>query len=386
MGGRKKFGSHLFLVIGIAVIFGLSSTRCGEKSSQTGKTEETGKTEGECPVWFKDADKDGYTDGTTKVSCENPSDEYVSSAKLGDCNDNDPNINPRKTEICDGKDNNCNGQIDEGFNLGQSCSVGVGECARTGQFVCKADGSGTECNTTPGAPTLEVCDGKDNDCDGQTDEGNVCGIAGAKVSAGGYHTCAIKQDGSLWCWGDNDSGQLGDGTYSDKATPVQIMSSGVSSVALGDLHTCAIKTDGSLWCWGYNWYGQLGDGTNTSRNTPVQITSGVSSVALGGYHTCAVKTDGSLWCWGNNSSGQLGDRSVRRNTPVYIMNLDSGGGGAPSIRDESSFGNRDQKQANMEQKQIRYGCSSANIVFYIIYLIFSAFILFALCKRGFVRN
>ena len=343
MGGRKKFGSHLFLVIGIAVIFGLSSTRCGEKSSQTGKTEETGKTEGECPVWFKDADKDGYTDGTTKVSCENPSDEYVSSAKLGDCNDNDPNINPRKTEICDGKDNNCNGQIDEGFNLGQSCSVGVGECARTGQFVCKADGSGTECNTTPGAPTLEVCDGKDNDCDGQTDEGNVCGIAGgprAKLGAGLYHTCAIKQDGSLWCWGLNNYGQLGDGTWTDKNTPVQIMSSGVSSVALGDFHTCAVKTDGSLWCWGDNWTGQLGDG--------------------------------SAW----------------RNTPVYIMNLGSGGGGAPSIffGEKSSFGNREQKQANSEQKHTRYGCSSANIVFYIIYLIFSAFILFALCKRGFVMN
>jgi alpha-tubulin suppressor-like RCC1 family protein len=593
MGGRKKLGSHLFLVIGIAVIFGLSSTRCGEKSSQTGKTGETGKTEEECPVWFKDADKDGYTDGTTKVSCENPSDEYVSSAKLGDCNDNDPNINPGKTEICDGKDNNCNGQIDEGFNLGQSCSVGVGECARTGQYVCKADGTGTECNATPGTPTPEICDGKDNDCDGYIDEGvlltfyrdqdgdgygdannsiqactqptgyvsnssdcndnnasvnpmksefcnriddncngqidedNVCG----KVSTGGYHTCAVKTDGSLWCWGWNYYGQLGDGTNtsrtapvrimssgvsyvalgwghtcaikidgslwcwglnyygqlgdgtnSDKNTPVQIMSSGVSSVALGyghtcaikqdsslwcwgsnsagevgdgtlinkntpvqimsgvsyvaaggshtcaikqdsslwcwgsnsagqigdgtwtnknmpvqimsgvsyvalgGYHTCAVKTDGSLWCWGHNYYGQLGDGTNTFKNTPVQIMSGVSYVAAGDYHTCAIKTDGSLWCWGYNVHGQVGDGSAWRITPVYIMNLGSGGGGAPYIREEISFGNREQKQANMEQKQIRYGCSSANIVFYIIYLIFSAFILFALCKRGFVRN
>ena len=215
--------------------------------------------------------------------------------------------------------------------------MGVGECARTGQFVCKADGIGTECNATPGTPTTEICDNKDNDCDGQTDEGSVCGIAGgprAKVSAGGYHTCAIKQDGSLWCWGNNDSGQLGDGTWTNKDTPVQIMSSGVSSVALGWYHTCAVKTDGSLWCWGYNNYGQLGDG----------------------------------------SAGW-------KNMPVYIMNLGSGGGGAPSIRDESSFGNREQKQTNIEQKQTRYGCSSANIVFYIIYLIFPAFILFALRKR-----
>jgi hypothetical protein len=75
--------------------------------------EEISKSE-KCPVWYKDADGDGYTDGTTKVSCSKPSDEYVSSATPGDCNDNDPNINPGKTEICDNKDNNCNGQIDEG--------------------------------------------------------------------------------------------------------------------------------------------------------------------------------------------------------------------------------------------------------------------------------
>jgi uncharacterized delta-60 repeat protein len=67
-----------------------------------------------CPVWFKDADKDGYTDGTTEVACEKPSDEYISSQTAWDCDDNDPNINPGRTEICDGKDNNCNGQVDEG--------------------------------------------------------------------------------------------------------------------------------------------------------------------------------------------------------------------------------------------------------------------------------
>jgi uncharacterized delta-60 repeat protein len=80
-------------------------------------------------------------------------------------------MNPGRTEICDGKDNNCNGQIDEGFNVGQSCTVGLGECARTGQYVCKVDGTGTECNATPGTPTPEVCDGKDNNCNGIIDDG-----------------------------------------------------------------------------------------------------------------------------------------------------------------------------------------------------------------------
>jgi hypothetical protein len=190
------------------------------------------------------------------------------------------------------------------------------------------------------------------------------------VALGVYRTCAIKQDGSLWCWGYSGSGQ--------------IMSSGVVSVALGSGHTCAIKQDGSLWCWGDNNYGQLGDGTNTDKNTPVQImASGVSSVAAGRHHTCAIKQDGSLWCWGFNYHGQLGDgRWTWMSKPVYIMNLGSGGG-APSIffGEKSSFDNREQKHSNIAQEQTRYGCSSANIVFYVLHLIFPAFILFALRKR-----
>ena len=275
--------------------------------------------EGVFIVFYKDEDQDGYTDGTTIVGCSAPV-GYVSTAKSGDCNDNDKNINPAKTEICDGKDNDCNGVVDEGFNVGQSCSVGIGECAREGQLICKADGSGTECNATPGAPTTEICDGKDNDCDGQTDENNICST---KLGAGYLHTCAIKQDGSLWCWGDNYYGQLGDGTYTDRYTPVQVynMTSGVSVVSLGGAHTCAIKQNGSLWCWGRNGLGQLGDGTYTDKNTPVQIMSeGVVAVSLGLFHTCAVKQDGSLWCWGDNYYGQLGDGTwTWENTPVRIM-------------------------------------------------------------------
>jgi alpha-tubulin suppressor-like RCC1 family protein len=144
-----------------------------------------------------------------------------------------------------------------------------------------------------------------------------------QISANQYHTCAIISDNSLWCWGSNWNGQLGDGTYTNRRnTPVLIMSSGVSSVALGNSHTCAVKQDGSLHCWGSNWNGQLGDGYvhYPYSNTPVLITSGVSSVALGGYHTCAVKQDGSLWCWGSNSNGQLGDGTYMiRNTPFQIM-------------------------------------------------------------------
>jgi alpha-tubulin suppressor-like RCC1 family protein len=131
----------------------------------------------------------------------------------------------------------------------------------------------------------------------------------SSVALGFYHTCAVKTDGSLWCWGANWYGQLGDGTSTNRNTPVQIMSSGVSSVKLGDSHTCAVKQNGSLWCWGWNYYGQLGNGTLVQKSTPYPVITpaGALSISVGREHSCAIKTDGSLWCWGNNSSGQLGN-------------------------------------------------------------------------------
>jgi alpha-tubulin suppressor-like RCC1 family protein len=98
------------------------------------------------------------------------------------------------------------------------------------------------------------------------------GVARSKVAAGYAHTCAIKDDGSLWCWGDNNFGQIGDGTKKNKYSPVKIIESGVVSVAAGGAHTCAIKKDRSLWCWGNNFYGQIGDGTEGNRKySPVKI-------------------------------------------------------------------------------------------------------------------
>ena len=91
---------------------------------------------------------------------------------------------------------------------------------------------------------------------------------------------AVKTDGTLWAWGDNSYGQLGDGTTTHRLSPVQV-GSGFASVAAGYYHTVAVKTDGTLWAWGYNDYGQLGDGTTTYRLSPVQVGSGFASVAAG---------------------------------------------------------------------------------------------------------
>jgi alpha-tubulin suppressor-like RCC1 family protein len=135
------------------------------------------------------------------------------------------------------------------------------------------------------------------------------------VSAGSLHTMAIKSDGTLWAWGDNSHGQLGDSgiATSFQTTPEQIgTDTHWAFVSAGDLHNIAIKTDGTIWVWGNNFYGQLGDGTQTSQTYPKQICIGTKWIAIsaGMSHTMAIKTDGTLWAWGSNYYGQLGDGNI----------------------------------------------------------------------------
>jgi len=144
------------------------------------------------------------------------------------------------------------------------------------------------------------------------------------VSVGGDHICSIFDDSTLNCWGDNSFGQLGDGTTTDRQTMTEVsLEAGRTAVSVssGESHTCATLDDSSLWCWGRNNHGQLGDGSTTSSNSPVSVTLGgfPVQVSSGTGHTCAVLTDASLKCWGDNSNGQLGDgTNSDRNTPVPI--------------------------------------------------------------------
>ncbi|MFA6313442.1 MAG: hypothetical protein WCV99_12330 [Sterolibacterium sp.] len=142
------------------------------------------------------------------------------------------------------------------------------------------------------------------------------------VTAGRYHTLAINSDGSLWAWGRNSEGQLGDGSYFASYLPKQV-SSGFSAVAAGYKHTLALKPDHTLWAWGSNAFGQLGDGTTTDRNIPLSIGSGFSSVAAGEQHTVALKSDGSLWAWGYNANGQLGDGTTTQRLSPQRIGTDS---------------------------------------------------------------
>jgi len=147
-----------------------------------------------------------------------------------------------------------------------------------------------------------------------------------QVSLGAYHSASIKTDGTLWLWGFNIIGQLGDNTPSiDSSSPVQTVSTGTDwkEVSLGYCHSAAIKTDGTLWLWGCNGYGRLGTGNTTSRSSPVQTVSTGNNwkqVSLGAFHSASIKTDGTLWLWGLNDEGQLGNNNlINRSSPVQTI-------------------------------------------------------------------
>jgi len=137
------------------------------------------------------------------------------------------------------------------------------------------------------------------------------------VSAGGSNVLALKADGSLFMWGDNASGEIGDGTTTEHTTPVKVMDD-VITAAQGTFHTLAVKKDGSLWAWGSNYGGGLGDGTNKDSLVPVKIMEDVVSVAAGTCHSLAVKKDGSLWSWGQGVSGFGGNKGYNY-TPEKIL-------------------------------------------------------------------
>lgn len=168
-------------------------------------------------------------------------------------------------------------------------------------------------------------------------------MAGAtQLATASYATCARKTDGSVWCWGSNEQGQLGDGTSTHRFSPIETLPSGsVESVAAGARHMCAVRTDATAWCWGENGRGQLGDGTTMGRSAPVMVASlaGVAWVAGGRFHTCARRIDGVLVCWGENMQGQLGDgTNIDQPTPVPVRAMS--GGAVMSDIEQVSLGRR----------------------------------------------
>ncbi len=139
-------------------------------------------------------------------------------------------------------------------------------------------------------------------------------VAGAlsfvSASVGGNHTCGVTTDGTAYCWGANHRGQLGIGSTSDLATPPTAVAGDIefTAVSTGSVHSCGVTGNGEAYCWGNNFYGQLGDGTETNRTVPTRVGGGVlfAGISAGAEHTCGLATDQMVYCWGKNFEGQLG--------------------------------------------------------------------------------
>lgn len=161
--------------------------------------------------------------------------------------------------------------------------------------------------------------------DGSTNGSNVPvrvrgGHAFTTLALGAGFSCGVRTDGAVYCWGDNSTGQLGDGTSFDSSVPVAVDLSDAVGVAAGEAHACAWTSGGDVWCWGRGARGALGDGATSDRRSPVRVSiTGAVQVTCGGMHTCALRDDGDVWCWGANDRFQLGDDTdVDRASPVRV--------------------------------------------------------------------
>jgi alpha-tubulin suppressor-like RCC1 family protein len=289
-----------------------------------------------------------------------------------------------------------NGQLGDGTSTDRTTPVdvvglasGVSTITLGGHHTCALAGGGVKCWGFN--PQGQLGDGTTNDHPTPVDvPGLTSGVVA--VAAGGHFTCAIVGGGGVKCWGDNSNGQLGDGTISERHTPVSVtglggvsslaasghhlggffvcaivgggakcwgdnghgqlgngttteshspvavsgLSSGVVALAAGGNFACALLSSGGVKCWGANEHGELGDGSTNDRSTPgdvVGLTRGVSAIAAGSYHTCAVLTTGEVRCWGRNDLGQLGDGTkTDRTTPVTVLSAAAVSCHVPNVR------------------------------------------------------
>ena len=154
----------------------------------------------------------------------------------------------------------------------------------------------------------------------------VSGLSDVTAVSAGYSSgMALKADGTVWAWGSNAAGQLGDGTTTQRLLPVQVLGiANVVAISAGGGHAVALTGNGEVWAWGYNCWGEIGDGTTTTRLVPCRVPglSGVTSIAAGESHTAALRNDGTVWTWGYNGWGELGDGTTRdKHSPMRVAGL-----------------------------------------------------------------
>jgi len=264
------------------------------------------------------ADECDVLEYCTGSSAECPTDEFQPVGT--DCDDD---IYCTETEVCDGS-GFCGGPvtpylydiIEISTSFYHTCAlISSGEIRCWGRNNEGQLGDGT---TTDRSAPVSVAD---------------LPAPAARISAGGYHTCAALTTGEMMCWGRNDAGQLGNGTTSGSPLPVRVSLEtppAVLSISCGLHHACVLLENDTIKCWGRNAEGQLGDGTTTERDLPTEVTGltdTVAGISAGRYHTCALTEEGRVLCWGTNAYGELGDGTTdNRTQPVIVSDITSIGG------------------------------------------------------------
>jgi alpha-tubulin suppressor-like RCC1 family protein len=146
-----------------------------------------------------------------------------------------------------------------------------------------------------------------------------------QASAGGYHGLGVRSNGSLWAWGLNNVGQLGNNTALDRSSPVSVVGGFTNWIQAsgGSLHSLGVRANGTLWAWGFNGQGRLGDNTTVAKSSPVSVVGGFTDwvqASAGTEHSLGVRANGTLWAWGNGIDGRLGDNTaVSRSSPVSVV-------------------------------------------------------------------
>jgi alpha-tubulin suppressor-like RCC1 family protein len=232
---------------------------------------------------------------------------------------------------------NSHGELGNGTSLNSSTPVAV--AGVSSGFVAIAAGRGHACALGNTGAIQCWGDNQFGQLGNGTNDNSRTPVAVARLSgkvvaiaAGDFYTCVLSSAGAVQCWGENSHGQLGNGMHNNSSTPVAVsgLSGGFVAIAAGTGHTCALGTTGAMQCWGDNEFGQLGNGTNNSSRTPVavaRLSAAVIAIAAGAFHTCALSSPDAAQCWGENTYGELGNgTSLNSSTPVAVSGLTAYGG------------------------------------------------------------
>lgn len=251
-----------------------------------------------------------------------------------DCDDGDPRVHPGAMETCDGVDEDCSGSVDDGSASDWCAGAGAppsttgpwaceaGECTFTacvGDFLDCGPGAGCE---TDGASARASCGACGRMCRYGGCAAATCDEVVA-VTAGVATSCALRQSGTLVCWGWNATGLVGDGTLVDRGRPVEVAGlTDVTAVDLDHQFGCAVHSMGRVSCWGAGWPGDGGPFSMTETPVEVPGLTGVVDVSVGQTHVCAVRASGRVACWGNGFSALVGTTDTDDSeTPHDVENL-----------------------------------------------------------------